>query len=253
MSKKKKKETGRVQGMIQMVLLMLLGGFIGGAGSAVCFIFKDDIVNILQEAEKITGSYSNWALIFLSVVLFILAPLLTAIAAGKLKRWNEESEEETEQLERSIQRYQNVLSIFMVGEMCISGISIANLHTEERLVSILSVIAVLFYAVVVFWNLFFIGRLIKYDKKINPEKRGNYFSWNFNKEWLASCDEREKLRMFQAAYYTQLRTQFIYLGVFIGLLLLSNAVEVGIVPFLILLVIWVSQSLIYWYEYEKKR
>lgn len=55
MSKEKKKETGRVQGMIQIALLMLLGAFIGGAGSAVCFWFKDDIANILQEAESITG------------------------------------------------------------------------------------------------------------------------------------------------------------------------------------------------------
>ena len=249
----KKKETGRVQGMIQIGLLMLLGAFIGGAGSAVCFIFKDDIANILREAEKITGNYSDWGLMFLSLVLFILAPLLTFRAAGKMKQWDEDSEEETERLERSIQRYQSVLSILMIGEMCISGISIANLHTETRTVSMMSVTAILIYAVIVFWNLFFIGKLIKYDKKINPEKRGNFFSWNFNKEWLASCDEREKLRLFQAAYYTHLRTQFVYLAVFIGLLLLSNVVEVGVVPFLILMVIWVSQSLIYCYEYEKKR
>lgn len=253
MSKKRKKETGRVQGIIQMVLLMLLGAFIGGAGSAICFIFKDDIANILREAENITGNYSDWALLFLSLVLFILAPLLTFIVAKKMKRWDEDSEEETEQLERSIQRYQSTLSVFMIAEMCISGISIGNLHTEARTAAMFSVTAVLIYAVMVFWNLFFIGKLIKYDKKINPEKRGNFFSWNFNKEWLASCDEREKLRMFQAAYYTRLKTQFVYLAVFIGLLILSNAVEVGVVPFLILMVIWVSQSLIYWYEYEKKR
>lgn len=253
MSKKRKKETGRVQGIIQMVLLMLLGAFIGGAGSAICFIFKEDIANILREAENITENYSDWALLFLSLVLFILAPLLTFIVAKKMKRWDEDSEEETEQLERSIQRYQSTLSVFMIAEMCISGISIGNLHTEARTAAMFSVTAVLIYAVMVFWNLFFIGKLIKYDKKINPEKRGNFFSWNFNKEWLASCDEREKLRMFQAAYYTQLKTQFVYLAVFIGLLILSNAVEVGVVPFLILMVIWVSQSLIYWYEYEKKR
>lgn len=207
----------------------------------------------MQEAESITGHYSDWMLMFLSFVLFILVPLLTFIAAKKLKQWDEDSEEETERLERSIQRYQSVLSIFMIGEMCISGISIANLHTETSMVSMLSVAAVLIYALIVFWNLFFMGKLIKYDKKINPEKRGNFFSWNFNKEWLESCDEREKLRLFQAAYYTQLRTQFVYLAVFIGLLLVSNAVEIGIVPFLILMVIWVSQSLIYCYEYEKKR
>ena len=161
MSKKKQKETGRVQGMIQMALLMLVGAFIGGAGSAVCFGFKDDIANILQEAESITGHYSDWMLMFLSFVLFILAPLLTFIAAKKLKQWDEDSEEETERLERSIQRYQSVLSIFMIGEMCISGISIANLHTETSMVSMLSVAAVLIYALIVFWNLFFMGKLIK--------------------------------------------------------------------------------------------
>ena len=73
--------------MIQIALLMLLGAFIGGAGSAVCFWFKDDIANILQEAESITRHYSDWMLMFLSFVLFILAPLLTFIAAKKLKQW----------------------------------------------------------------------------------------------------------------------------------------------------------------------
>lgn len=34
----------------------------------------------MQEAESITGHYSDWMLMFLSFVLFILAPLLTFIA-----------------------------------------------------------------------------------------------------------------------------------------------------------------------------
>lgn len=90
-------------------------------------------------------------------------------------------------------------------------------------------------------------------RKLIRKREGISLAGILINEWLESCDEREKLRLFQAAYYTQLRTQFVYLAVFIGLLLVSNAVEIGIVPFLILMVIWVSQSLIYCYEYEKKR
>ena len=46
---------------------------------------------------------------------------------------------------------------------------------------------------------------------------------------------------------------FINLIIFVILLCAANVYEMSNLPFVILGVVWCAQTLIYWYEYEKKR
>ena len=117
----------------------------------------------------------------------------------------------------------------------------------------MSTISVLFFVATTFWTLFWVSRVVYYQKQMNPEKKGNILSWNFDKEWLASCDEREQLRSLRAGYYAYYYNQFINLIIFVILLCAANVYEMSNLPFVILGVVWSAQTLIYWYEYEKKR
>ena len=90
-------------------------------------------------------------------------------------------------------------------------------------------------------------RIVNYMKKLNPDKKGNIFSWNYDKECLASCDEREKVQVFHAGYEVYLKSQYLYLALFVALILLSTILDLGLAPFLLLLIIWCSQTLIYAY------
>lgn len=38
------------------------------------------------------------------------------------------------------------------------------------------------------------------EKKLNPEKRGNIFDLQFQKVWMNSCDEAQRLTIYQAGY-----------------------------------------------------
>lgn len=165
--------------------------------------------------------------------------------------WEDKDEEEAEKMEKRQQRYQTFLGIFIAADAVLSGIVIASLR--GRIGDKFALTAIGFFLISGIWILFSWDKLIKYEKQINPEKRGNIFSWNFNKEWLASCDEREKLKLFQAAYYTHLSMQILYLVIFCVLILLSGIIRVGVLPFVILGAVWLFQLLSYQYQYEHKK
>lgn len=44
------------------------------------------------------------------------------------------------------------------------------------------------------------------EKKLNPEKQGNIFDFNFLKVWMHSCDEAEKMIVYKAGYEAFLKT-----------------------------------------------
>lgn len=44
------------------------------------------------------------------------------------------------------------------------------------------------------------NKYIELLKKINPEKRGEYYKLNFNKQWINSCDEGEKYIIYQSGF-----------------------------------------------------
>ena len=241
---KQKQETGRKAGFLQTGILMLIGAIIGGGGSLVFFLWREPLREVLKNLEASISLYSAWALIALSVLGCITGTALVLWARRKYKNWDREDEEEAERIEKSYERYQAVISLLSVVGICVSGIVISQLYREEAAGN---GAAIHFFVIGAFWNLICLDRIVNYMKKLNPERKGNIFSWNYDKECLASCDEREKVQVFHAGYQVYLKSQYLYLGLFVALILLSTILDLGIAPFLLLLIIWCSQTLIYAY------
>ena len=221
---KQKQETGRKAGFLQTGILMLIGAIIGGGGSLVFFLWREPLREELKNLEALISLYSSWALIALSVLGCIIGTVLVLRARKKYKNWDREDEEEAERIEKSYERYQAVISLLSVVGICVSGIVISQLYREEAAGN------------GAFWNLICLDRIVNYMKKLNPERKGNVFSWNYDKECLASCDEREKVQVFHAGYQVYLKSQYLYLGLFVALILLSTILDLGIAPFLLLLI-----------------
>lgn len=248
---KKRKETGRKAGFAQTLLIACIGAVIGGGGKAVVGLYQDHIKTFQREGESWFMAYSPLLLIVFAVAACILCTVFVLSMRKACMHWEDKDEEEAEKMEKRQQRYQTFLGIFIAADAVLSGIVIASLR--GRIGDKFALTAIGFFLISGIWILFSWDKLIKYEKQINPEKRGNIFSWNFNKEWLASCDEREKLKLFQAAYYTHLSMQILYLVIFCVLILLSGIIRVGVLPFVILGAVWLFQLLSYQYQYEHKK
>ena len=43
-------------------------------------------------------------------------------------------------------------------------------------------------------------KIVNFEKEMNPEKKGSAYDFDFQKKWLASCDEAEKLVNYKASF-----------------------------------------------------
>lgn len=242
------KETGRKKGMLQIALVAGIGALIGGGGSFLFFCFEEQLSSLLSGIAGNISRYSSLILILTAAITCVLSTILVLRLGKRCRKWDGEDEVWAEKLEKSIQRYQTVLGFFEILCVCISGIVLGRQQADITE----TIAAISAFIIAVLWTMICMDKIVKYDKNMNPEKRGNVISWNFNKQWLASCDELEKIRLFQAAYHTNITSQYLYCAIFVILVLVSAIEEVGVVPFLILAVIWCSQILLNLYYYERK-
>ncbi|NLD17050.1 MAG: DUF3169 family protein [Tissierellia bacterium] len=90
-------------------------------------------------------------------------------------------------------------------------------------------------------------KIVEFIKSYNPEKRGDLYTLKFQKDWMESSDEREKVEVYKAAYSSYKVTQIVLIfGV--GILGILSMDGIGIVPALslgiVLLVSKISYGLV---------
>lgn len=94
------------------------------------------------------------------------------------------------------------------------------------------------------WSVAVQNAAVKLCKEINPEKRGNIFQINFRKTWEESCDEAQKMMMYQSAYTAVHLTNkiclFLWGIAFVGMLVLDTGVLAVILVCVIHLVLNLS-------------
>ena len=146
--------------------------------------------------------------------------------------WDGEDDEAAEEIERYNSRCQGVIACCTTIVMVLSGVNIVYIfHRTENMRNI-GIMCILFCSqpvVSLAQNI-----LVEFSKKMNPEKKGNALSLHFTRDWDNSCDEQEKARMYRAAYVVYRKSNWLYSGIFIFLLMLSVVVDIGVLPFLML-------------------
>ena len=81
-------------------------------------------------------------------------------------------------------------------------------------------------------------RIVDLTRRINPEKQGSVYDFQFRKKWLASCDEAERQRIGQAAYRSYAVTTYACLFVWLALVLVNVLVPIGPLPIAAVMVPW---------------
>lgn len=169
----------------KLVLILLAGAAIGGAGGAVlgaCVeIFGPGIAAGAEDMPDMMG-----------VLQQVMLPLMVGIGAAgiligeysiwKLKDIGENiagaDDEMCDLLEYQYER---------TGAFGMK----ANIITQA-----LCILFMLYFAYTGFWQ----ARYVKCIQRVYPGKKGDPSSRKFQKEWLASCDEAERSVIYQSAY-----------------------------------------------------
>lgn len=105
------------------------------------------------------------------------------------------------------------------------------------------------------WQAMLQVRLIRLIQKIDPRKHGDPGDLNFQKEWLAGCDEAERQRIYRAAYQTQQFTALFILIGMVAMVLCHLIWDTGLIAVLIMAATSIAQCLAsyrYSLQLEKK-
>lgn len=236
--------------VITIVLGVVVGIVAGFGGAIISDLYGGDIVGGLQQIFKVVVPV-------VYVVLMVLSYGYSFFNYNKAKKmienWDGMDEEVLEEADDILglatlpNNIMMVCNFFLYSAMVyLSGVTIPDFG-KTNLKQGLPLLAV---AVVVFLiNMTIITVIQKLTvdlvKKNNPEKNGNIFDKDFNKDWLASCDEAEKQMIYEASYKAYQVTHSVCLALWLFTMIGMLLFDIGILPSLCVFVIWLALVLAY--------
>lgn len=121
-----------------------------------------------------------------------------------------------------------IINIFFFG--CVIWLAEFNSYGRNGGYEMVIVIAdsALFFVILAVGMLIPKG-VVDIEKKLNPEKQGNVFDFQFNEVWLSSCDEAQQMLTYKAAYKAFMDTNYVgialYLITFLGMFIFKKGVS----------------------------
>ena len=245
---KNKKKTNKeiyTKFIVMVVLGCLAGVFIGIFGALISDMYGGDIVGGLRQIFKVVVP-------IVYVVLMVLSYSYSFYNYNKAKKmvenWdgiNEDVLENADQILGKAVLPNNIMMVcnfFLYSAMVyLSGVTIPDIGREE-LKQGLPVLAVSVVVFLVNMTIITVIQKLTVDltKKINPEKNGNILDKDFNKEWLASCDEAQKQMIYEASYKAYQATQMVCLIMWLFSVMGIMLFDIGILPSICIFAIWLT-------------
>lgn len=82
-------------------------------------------------------------------------------------------------------------------------------------------------------------------KKMNPEKTASVYDTKFQKKWMDSCDEAEKIMIGKCAFKAYRATNTVCTVLAIALALCALFLGIGFLPSLVVCLIWIVNQSVY--------
>lgn len=106
------------------------------------------------------------------------------------------------------------------------------------------IINVLFFIVPILMYPIFYILIVNLLKRHDPSKKGVPGSRRFQKDWMESCDEAEKMRIFRISYQTNIASCYIISIGFCATAILALLFPVGVFALFITALMWLAQTII---------
>lgn len=95
------------------------------------------------------------------------------------------------------------------------------------------------------------NKIVNLQKEINPLLKGSVYDMNFSKKWLDSCDESIKLGIYKSSYKAYKSVSITCVILWLFCVVGYNLWDFGIMPMVIVIIIWLVQTISYYIELIK--
>ena len=123
-------------------------------------------------------------------------------AKAQYKVWDNEDEYAMNEIEMSISKSMTATTVSSITGLFFMGVHIFSLMQNARADRAVSteMLIMLGFIIMMFIFVYCQKKLVDFTRVLNPEKKGSVLDTNFQDVWLESCDEAEKLNIYQSAY-----------------------------------------------------
>ena len=193
-----------------------------------------------------------------NIVACIIAFSMFVKAKALYNKWDGEDEDLIDEVEEKLSYPLTLASIMMVVNFLFFGITLCSkpagdeYNQKAALAVILGIVVILLSTV---WEMIIQGKVIGLLKEINPEKRGNILDMRFEKKWLDSSDEAQKIAAYRASYDAFRVSKYVFIAAWLLVVLTEEILQTGIFPVVLVSVMWLIQTVVYAvsaFKYERK-
>ncbi|MDE5891505.1 MAG: DUF3169 family protein [Acetatifactor sp.] len=190
----------------------------------------------------------------INLLFFLAGYLLLFQYIRRSKDWDGEDEQYIKAVENGFSKLNNLAGIIMIINLLLFVVCLfleTRDGTTREFLKDISSVAVTVLAVATVLFILMQSLILRYVKRINPEKRGNLFALNFQKIWMASCDEAEQMILFRSGYKAYRSVNVACIACICALFVLETVLQVGLVPIVLVGVIWLTNAIAFARENRK--
>ncbi len=230
---------------------LVVGGCIGFFAAKYGW---NEMADGLQSAGRAFGTrVAPWLLLAEAVLLPAVASPLYRKAKERLAAWDGEDEAVSDQIDAGlslvvwIANGAYIVSFFLIAASYAGGFAIF----QDTSASVMLLVGILAFFAVMAENIVLQQKCVDAAKKTNPEKTASVYDVKFQKKWMDSCDEAEKMLIGKCALraYQAVNSVCVTLaGVFaVGAIIF----DIGFLPSLAVCLVWLVSQCVYCRECMK--
>lgn len=233
---------------LKLLGALVLGGIIGGALSMMVLLQYDQIIHVAKGAERILD---HIGIVIEGIFVLGFVTVVTILYFYSRSLWKKEeaaTDEEADLYGEKFEKWSQIgvtvseiaagiiiitgfLTIppnFPNGNVALAGTFLTNTSIMLLGAIYMAILEIMYYHLI---------------QKRDPQKKGDPSSFSFNKKWLASCDETEKMVIYQAGYKGFSVMQILVL---VGIIIAGIGkfdFDTGNFPIVLLGIVWIGGNL----------
>lgn len=235
-----------------MPKFMLFTGISALAGGIVGFCAAKFGLDKLADSMKYAGAFfcasiAPWLMLVAAVIVPAICVPIYKSAKKLLSSWDGENEEISDTIEKRlsivlwITSAALIFSIFLIAATYSGGFE--SFENRDRVVSFVT--GVVGFSAIMIEMIVIQQKCVDTVKKMNPEKTASVYDTKFQKKWVDSCDEAEKLVIGKCAFKAYSATNTVCAVLAIVLAVCALVFDIGFLPSLVVCLIWFVDQSVY--------
>lgn len=235
---------------LPVFLLVLAGSMaIGGvAGYGAAKYGLDTMAGTMKTAGVLFGTHiAPWLMLAVAVLVPVVCLPIYKQAKKLAAAWDGEEEEASDAIDRKlsiiiwVSSAALVFSYFLIAASYSGGVAVFDSKQQ---------VIVLFIGIAAFFGIMAEAILIQQKcvdtvRQTNPEKKASVYDMQFQKKWMDSCDEAEKIMIGKCAYKAYSATNVACTALSVVLAICALVLDIGFLPSFVVCLIWLVNLSVY--------